>query len=141
MTHTLAVLLLALCLLSASASAQTHPCDGPLPPTSATVTAGLVPIGWCHDGRDVNGNVTTFTGWALYANNVRTSLTGVKTGGVPNAAGFVFYEATVNFPQGNFQVSIAGINGQGEAEKTPPFQLNAVSPSGVPRPATRFRVS
>jgi len=137
------VLLLALvgwCLLWAPAFAQTHGCDGTAPPSSTTTEAGSVPLGWCHPGLDVKGNPTPITSWALYANNVRTPLTNVITDGVPNAAGLVWYEATVTFAQGNYTLYVVGINGAGEAPRGDPFALVVSGPSAVPAAVTRLQV-
>ena len=117
--------------LSASAQAQSHYCDT-TPPTSITVSEGSVPLTWCHPRRDTNGNVTTITVWALYANNIRTGLTGVTTNGIANAAGLVAYQAAVGFPRGNYTLQLAAVNATGEGARSNPFALGVAAPDSVP---------
>ena len=117
--------------LSLPVAAQTHYCDTN-PPTASTVNEGSVALKWCHPLRDTNGNATTITTWALYANNIRTGLTGVTTNGVPNTSGFVLYEASVGFPRGNYTLQLAAVNATGGGAKSGPFVLGVVAPASVP---------
>ena len=135
-----ASLLVALTMVGPTEAQTTHPCDI-LPPTSATVTEGPVTFGWCHDRRDANGTATTVTGWAFYSNGVRTSLANVTTNNVPNAAGFVFYLASVNMPRGNYTIRMAAVNSVGEAALSDPFALTSVAPAAVPSRIQRVRIS
>jgi len=128
-------------LFAAPAFAQSHPCDAN-PPSSATVNAGSLFVGWCHNRLDVQEQPTTVTSWALYANTTRTALTNVTTNGVANAAGLVFYRATVNFTQGNYTVYVVGLNSAGEAPRGDPFLLNAGQVNeAVPSPVMRTRIT
>lgn len=110
-----------------------HPCDGTAATTGA-VLEGARTLAWCFAGVDVNGAPTTVTSWAVYVDNVRSTVStgSVTVGATANAAGLRLYTAPLTVVRGARSIQVAGVNGVGEAARSGAFSVTVSPPPGVP---------
>ncbi len=123
----------ALGIVAVPVQAQTHPCDvvvGPATPGPAPVGAGF-----CHNGKDVNGNPTTITKFTVKVDGV-VVFDGVLTAiGSASAAGLNYYETPKNIipTVGTHNITVQAVNAAGPGAATPayPFDILASLPAGA----------
>ena len=116
--------------LSTPLYAQTHYCDVPQP-TSLTAASGApITLGFCHDGKDVNGNPGQPSGFALYDNGLRTTPVFLKGTTSSTSGKTVYtYATTVPTATGLHTLQTAWLSGTVEGAKSNPFALTVVAPA------------
>lgn len=135
---TLAILV----LLAVPAAAQTHPCDQAYPSSGTAVAGSTVTLAACADSKDTNGNPTTITGWALYDNAARTTVTLTASGPASPISGLTNYQTSMTAPAaaGVHTYQLAEINSISEGPKGNPFVLTVTLPLTVPSAPVKTRV-
>lgn len=109
-----------------------HPCDG-TPPTLASAVEGARTLTWCSDGQDANLQPTTITGWALYTDGVRSTLSGVTIGATANATGEKLCSAVITITRGMHVYTVAGVNATGEGSKSDPLTATITAAAAPPK--------
>jgi hypothetical protein len=124
-----------------SAAQVTHPCDG-TPSSRATVTAGQVFVyGWCHDGKDTNGNAASVSGWKVFRNGTQLPGVTVTTDPLPNVQGLVFSSiARTEAAAGSVTLEVAATNSAGDSARGASMTFSVVLPATVPTAPTKGRV-
>lgn len=117
--------------------AQTHPCDLTITPNPQLTSP--VRAGFCHDGRDAEGNSTTITAFRVRFNGAVVFDGPLAAIGAPNAAGLSFFEtAPIGVSRGNISVTVSAVSADGEGAQSSPFVFGVVG--AVPSTPTRPRV-
>lgn len=126
-----------LLLWPSSARAQTHPCDV-VPPSNPQLTSP-VKGGFCHSGKDVDGNTTTITAFKFFIDG-QVVFQGALTPIGPATSDGRFYYETPAFvvSRGNHAATFTAVSTDGESVPTLPFVFVCVG--AVPAPPSAPRV-
>lgn len=128
--------------LACPLAAQTHPCELPDVTAGTAVAGAPLTLSACHNGKDANGNPDTLTGWALYDNGARTTLTLMASGAPSPVSGQTLYTTTITAPAAAsvHTYQLAAIDARGEGGKSSPFVLTVSLPLTVPSAPSKLRL-
>ncbi len=136
--RTLVPLALLMVLFSAShASAQTDPCAAVVVP-NPTVTRPIA-VGFCHDGKDVNGNPVQIDGFTVKVDTTVVFSGPLTPIGVANSAGMRYYETAKTITAGDaapHTVTVLAYGPSGTSLPSTPlaFTYASVTPPPPPPP-------
>lgn len=88
-------------------------------------------MGWCEDGKDLNGNVTTVTARKVFVDGSAFTVT-AQAAGSPSTKGETFYTTGIMLIRGTHTYELTETNAQGESSKSAPFVLAVTPPLTVP---------
>jgi len=127
----LSVVVLLAC--SASAMAQTHPCDA-TPGTTSVSTKVPFTVGFCAPSVDADGNPTVLLGAKVYIDGLAVKTTSpmpAPNPATPNAAGLNYYEissvTTAKAPH-TLTVSVFDVDAEGPQSGPLPFTVKGAGP-------------
>ena len=109
--------------LPLAASAQTHPCDIAAIANPVVQTNGPVAAGFCHDGKDADGNPVTITAFRVTVDGVDVFKGPLTPIGTASATGFFYYETPKNIVLAKGQHTAVGFasSADGEGPGSDPF--------------------
>lgn len=125
------------------AQAQTHPCDSTPVSITATNTNQTFTLGWCHDGKDINGQTLAAPlTWRIYRNTtLLPSTTTVVKSATANAAGLYYYTHTRSETSaGVYTFEVAAVTSAGEGARVPFASLRVDVINALPTPSVRPRI-
>lgn len=137
------LLALALLLMPALASAQTHPCDA-TPIVNPSLTSPVI-VQFCWDGKDVNGAATTVQSWTVTI-DATVVFTGPLSavGAVSAVSGKNLYETAPIVPPvlsppvgnvGSHTATVLGTNISGQSVLATVYPFTVVLPLPPPVPS------
>ena len=130
MFKTLAALVFALSCSATDVQAQTHPCDAPAVTVIQTNTG--FGLGFCHNGKDNDGNPVIVTSFRLQVDGADVFTGALAPIGTPNALGSNYYETpkTLMFSRGQHTavLFVSSIDGEGPASDPFVFTRNGLPP-------------
>jgi len=118
-------------LVATSVSAQTpHPCDV-TPAPNPVVVGRTFTVGFCHNGKDLNGDPTTVTAFKIYLDGavVLTWSNPTPSSPTPNSKGYVLYLAPqIPIGRGAHTFAVTGVNVDGEGPSINPIGITTKVP-------------
>jgi hypothetical protein len=116
----------------------THPCDVVV----GAATPGPAPVGagFCHSGKDVNGNPTTITKFIVKVDGVIVFNGPLTPIGSPSSTGLNYYETPKNIipTVGSHTITVAAVNASGTGAATAAYPFDILE--SLPEPVLSVRI-
>lgn len=120
------LLVIGLLLFAPSVYAQTHPCDAPIPPNPQT--AAPVAFGFCHNGKDANGQPVTISAFVVTVGTQQVFSGPLNALGTANAQGYYYFETpkTIVLAKGTQSAVVVAVSLEGSSLPSVPFAFGVL---------------